>query len=65
MVHVSRADRARLHADHGDMLTAFLARDADRLLAVSEEHARRLNEVISTLPSDSGLLAPEDIFRPQ
>jgi DNA-binding GntR family transcriptional regulator len=65
MVHVSRADRARLHADHGEMLAAFLARDVERLLAASEEHARRLNEVISTLPSDTGLLAHEDIFRPQ
>ncbi len=62
MVHVSRGDRARLHADHDDMLDAFLARDAQRLLAISERHAGRLNDVIATLPADTGLLAPKDIF---
>jgi DNA-binding GntR family transcriptional regulator len=65
MVHVSRGDRARLHDDHGEMLAAFLARDAQRLLSVAEQHARRLNDVISTLPDDTGLLAHEDIFPPQ
>lgn len=57
MVHVSPADRAELHADHRAMLEAFLAGDADRLLAVSAQHATRLNAVIATLPSDTGLLA--------
>ena len=57
MVHVGREDRAQLHADHGAMLAAFLAGDAGRLLATSEEHAARLNAVIATLPTDTGLLA--------
>ena len=57
MVHVSPADRAVLHADHGAMLEAFLAGDVDALLAVSEQHAARLNAVISTLPRHTGLLA--------
>jgi DNA-binding GntR family transcriptional regulator len=65
MVHVSTADRARLHADHDEMLEAYLAADADRLLGISERHARRLNEVIATLPSDTGLLAPNYIFPPK
>lgn len=57
MVHVGREERAQLHADHGAMLAAFLAGDAARLLATSEEHAARLNAVIATLPTDTGLLA--------
>lgn len=57
MVHVSPADRAVLHADHGAMLEAFLAGDVDALLAVSEQHAVRLNAVIATLPRNTGLLA--------
>ncbi len=68
MVHVSQADRAGLHCDHDDMLSAFLAGDIERLLAVSERHAKRLNEVIATLPADTGLLAPidqQDIFPPK
>ena len=32
-----------------------------QLLAVSELHAQRLNSVIATLPTDTGLLAPPDI----
>jgi len=62
MVHVSRENRARLHADHDDMLDAFVAGDVQRLLAMSERHAGRLNDVIATLPADTGLLAPKDIF---
>ncbi|MGU3500042.1 GntR family transcriptional regulator [Mycobacterium sp. C31M] len=57
MVHVSPVDRADLHADHRAMLEAFLAGDVDTLIAVSEQHAARLNAVIATLPRDTGLLA--------
>ncbi len=56
MVHVASADRALLHADHKQMLTAFLARDADTLLSVSATHHERLNAVVSALPSDTGLV---------
>jgi DNA-binding GntR family transcriptional regulator len=55
MVHVEHAQRARLHEDHRDLLDAFLARDVDRLLASSAAHHRRLNEVVATLPANSGL----------
>lgn len=65
MVHVGRDDRVRLHADHDEMLAAFLDRDGQQLLATSERHARRLNAVISRLPADIGLLAPENISPPQ
>ncbi|WP_454198944.1 GntR family transcriptional regulator [Nocardia sp. Marseille-Q1738] len=61
MVHIGRADRVRLHTDHALMLDAFLARDVDRLLLVAEQHHRRLEAVIATLPTDTGLLAPEDM----
>jgi hypothetical protein len=56
MVHVAPSDRAALHVDHGQMLEAFLDRDARALLTVSGEHHRRLNAVVSTLPADSGLI---------
>lgn len=65
MVHIGRADRVRLHTDHALMLDAFLARDVERLLLVAEHHHRRLESVIATLPTDTGLLAPEDISAAQ
>jgi DNA-binding GntR family transcriptional regulator len=57
MVHVDPSQRAALHADHGQMLEAFLDRDSDALLAVSGDHHRRLNAVVSSLPPDSGLIS--------
>jgi DNA-binding GntR family transcriptional regulator len=63
MVHVDHADRVRLHEDHGEMLAAFLARDVDRLLASSAAHHRLLNEVVATLPADTGLIV--DDVRPR
>lgn len=56
MVHVASSDRALLHADHEQMLAAFLARDTEELLSVSAIHHKRLNEVVSALPSDTGLV---------
>lgn len=56
MVHVASSDRALLHADHEQMLDAFLARDTDKLLSVSAVHHDRLNAVVSALPSDTGLV---------
>ena len=57
MVHVGHADRVALHADHGQMLEAFLDRDAGALLTVSVDHHRRLNTVVATLPPETGLIA--------
>ncbi|QBS44313.1 GntR family transcriptional regulator [Nocardia sp. CS682] len=65
MVHIGRGDRVRLHTDHALMMDAFLARDVDRLLLTAERHHRRLETVIETLPTDTGLLAPEDISAAQ
>ena len=57
MVHVAPSQRASLHTDHGQMLEAFLDRDTDALLAITGDHHRRLNEVVSSLPPNSGLIA--------
>lgn len=65
MVHVRPSDRAELHADHCRMLDAFLARDVEQLLTVTELHSQRLNTVIATLPTDTGLLVPGDISSAQ
>jgi DNA-binding GntR family transcriptional regulator len=59
MVHVPAADRTQLNEDHQDMLDAFMARDADRLLASAAIHHRRLNAVVATLPADSGLIVDD------
>ncbi|MFJ4650104.1 GntR family transcriptional regulator [Nocardia sp. NPDC088792] len=57
MVHVSTMDRVVLHADHSKQLAAFLARDADALLAATDLHHQRLNGVLENLPTDIGLFA--------
>ncbi|WP_245568701.1 MULTISPECIES: GntR family transcriptional regulator [Nocardia] len=57
MVHVTTMDRVVLHADHSKQLQAFLARDAEGLLAASEGHHARLNGVLEHLPTDTGLFA--------
>jgi DNA-binding GntR family transcriptional regulator len=61
MVHVAPSDRAQLHSDHCHMLDAFLAGDVAQLLTASQLHAQRLNSVIATLPTDTGLLVSPDI----
>ncbi|APB00236.1 hypothetical protein NS506_06200 [Nocardia seriolae] len=57
MVHVTTMDRVVLHADHSKQLQAFLARDAEALLAATELHHSRLNGVLEHLPTDTGLFA--------
>jgi DNA-binding GntR family transcriptional regulator len=61
MVHVSPTDRAALHADHCQMVELFLASDVEQLLTIAELHAHRLNSVIATLPTDTGLLVAPNI----
>jgi DNA-binding GntR family transcriptional regulator len=65
MVHVAPSDRAALHADHRQMVDAFLADDLEQLLTVAEMHAQRLNAVIATLPTDTGRLLSADISSTQ
>nr|WP_296765977.1 GntR family transcriptional regulator [Rhodococcus sp. (in: high G+C Gram-positive bacteria)] len=57
MVHVAGSDRETLHSDHRKMLDAFLARDSALLLESAQYHHGRLNTVISSISSDTGLLA--------
>ncbi|MDH6243097.1 GntR family transcriptional regulator [Mycobacterium sp. OTB74] len=60
MVHVDSDHWTKLNIDHDEMLVAFLARDSERLLAATTRHAHRLNDVIATFPSDTGLLAEDE-----
>ena len=57
MAQIPNTDRAALHEEHRDMLDAFVARDAERLLAVSAKHHRHLEDSIAALPQDSSMLA--------
>jgi DNA-binding GntR family transcriptional regulator len=57
MAQIPDTERAALHHEHKDMLDAFLARDQPRLLAVSAEHHRHLEDSIASLPADSTMLA--------
>lgn len=65
MVHVSPDQRTALHADHLQMVEAFLAGDIEQLLVTAEVHAQRLNSVIATLPTDTGLLVAPNISSAQ
>jgi DNA-binding GntR family transcriptional regulator len=64
MAHVGDDDRRRLHDDHHEMRDAFIARDRARLIALADTHQHRLDEVIATLPDDSGLFAAEAVPTP-
>jgi len=65
MVHVMPDQRTALHADHERMLESFLTGDVEQLLATAELHAQRLNSVIATLPTDTGLLVAPNISSAQ
>jgi len=65
MVHVMPDQRTALHADHERMLESFLTGDVEQLLAAAELHAQRLNSVIATLPTDTGLLVAPNISSAQ
>jgi len=62
MAHLTEADRAALHQDHGEMLAAFESRDAAALRHTAGEHHRRLETSLAALPRHTGLFrAPENI----
>jgi DNA-binding GntR family transcriptional regulator len=65
MVHVTADERTALHADHQGMVESFLAGDVEQLLTTAELHAQRLNAVIATLPTDTGLLVAPNISSAQ
>ena len=55
MSHASAEQTAALQDEHAAMLSAFLARDADALLALSASHHERLRAMVATLPEEAGL----------
>lgn len=57
MAHIADTDRTILHSDHTTMLEAFLARDTDALLRIAHSHSARLDTAISSISTESGLLA--------
>ncbi len=57
MAHIPQPNRNLLHAEHGDMLAAFLARDAPNLIELGARHQARLERSIAGLPPDSALFA--------
>jgi DNA-binding GntR family transcriptional regulator len=57
MVHVSGSDRDRLHAEHRQMLAAFVARDVAELTARAVEHQHDLEEAIDQLAGRSEMFA--------
>lgn len=52
MAQVADAARQQLQDDHRDLLEAFVAGAADRLLACAQAHQDRLREVVATLPAE-------------
>jgi len=57
VAYLPEAQRAALHADHAEMLAAFVARDAQALIRTCTAHHHRLRSSITLLPTDVGLLA--------
>src|SRR6478609_3955133 len=55
MAHITDLARGELHAEHREMLRAFLARDVAALQAAGGNHQHHLEESIAALPDDSGL----------
>ena len=56
MRYLPGPERDQLHADHQEMLDAFVSRDATALLAAAGRHHQRLESVIADLP-----VPPQDI----
>jgi len=56
MRYLPGPERGQLHADHQEMLDAFVGRDAAALLASASRHHQRLESVIADLP-----VSPQDI----
>lgn len=46
MAHVEQRERDHLHREHREMLTAFVDRDRDRLLAVTRQHLNLLENSV-------------------
>jgi DNA-binding GntR family transcriptional regulator len=55
MARVSDVGRSQFHADHDRMIEAFVARDAERLIAESTDHYEHLREAIAVFADDPEL----------
>jgi DNA-binding GntR family transcriptional regulator len=55
MAHITDLARGELHAEHREMLRAFLARDAAAQQGAAGPHQPHREESIAALPDDSGL----------
>lgn len=60
MSRVSDDGRARLHHDHDVMVEAFVARDADALVAESAHHYGHLREAIALFADDPDVFLPSE-----
>ena len=60
MAHVSDGAKAEMHRDHEEMLSAFLARDVDRLVTAARAHHDRLRASLAALPRDTGLFVDSE-----
>jgi len=59
MARVSTAGRETFHDDHDRMLEAFVARDAERLVAESAEHYDHLKRAIEAFRDDPEVFRPD------
>lgn len=59
MARVSEGGRSQFHADHDRMIEAFVARDADRLIAESMHHYGHLREAIALFADDPDVFLPD------
>jgi DNA-binding GntR family transcriptional regulator len=59
MAYIAGADRSRLHAEHRNMLAAFVARDATALIEIAAGHQHDLEASISALPVDAEMFAAD------
>lgn len=57
MAHISDDDRNELHAQHSEMLAAFIRRDSEALLKASQDHLQDLDASVAELPTMTGLFA--------
>ncbi|UXA18580.1 GntR family transcriptional regulator [Mycobacterium sp. SMC-4] len=55
MAHVSDEARHRFHSDHGEMISAFVARDGEALAAASQRHYEHLRAEFDPLRDDADL----------
>jgi hypothetical protein len=61
MSYLTGSERRQLHADHREMLTAFVASDTETLLSCAAAHHDRLRQAIASMPPARGLFLDEPV----